>query len=190
MQYGFYIDQNRCMNCFACVVACKDWYDIPAGPAGRLQVNTIEQGSYPDLFVAFLPVLCYHCEDPACIPVCPVNAINKRPEDGIVIVDRDACLGKEKCGLCKDICPYGIPQFGVEPDAKMQKCDLCLTRWAEGKKPVCVTSCPMYALDAGPMDALIKKYGHNREATGFTVYADLSPSVIYKPKINKRNQKG
>jgi len=182
MQYGFYIDQRRCMNCFACVVACKDWHDIPPGPAAWIRVETIEKGKYPEPVVAFLPVACYHCEQPACIPVCPANAITKRKEDGIVVVDRDACLGKDKCGLCLEACLYGVPQFGAEADATMQKCDLCLERWAEGKKPVCVSSCPMYALDAGPMDELIKKYGKGKEAVGFTYSAALSPAVIYQAK--------
>jgi len=79
------------MGYFACVVACKDWHDVPAGPASWLRVKTIENGKYPSLFVAFLPMMCYHCLKPAC----PVNAITKRENDGIVTVDRETCLGKD-----------------------------------------------------------------------------------------------
>src|SRR4030042_4323428 len=100
MQYGFYIKEKRCMGCFACVVACKDWQDVPAGPASWIRVKTIEKGKYPNLFVAFLPATCYHCRTPACVSACPVNAVAKRDEDGIVTVDSDACLGKTDCGLC------------------------------------------------------------------------------------------
>lgn len=184
MQYGMYIDQNRCMGCFACVVACKDWHDVPAGPASWISVKIIEKGKYPDLFVAFLPTTCYHCKTPACVSACPVEAITKRDEDGIVTVDRDACLGKTDCGQCLEACSYGAPQFEAGDDAKMQKCDLCIDRWAEGKKPVCVMACPMHALDAGPLDELKEKKGGARETEGFTYAETLAPSILYKPKKN------
>lgn len=134
MQYGIYINEDRCMGCFACVVACKDWHDVPAGPASWMRVKTIEKGRFPNLFVAFLPQTCNHCLNPACVSVCPVNAITKRPEDGIVIVDGETCLGKDQCGLCLQACPYDAPQFGVEENARMQKCDLCLDRLREGEE--------------------------------------------------------
>ncbi len=186
MQYGFYIDQTRCTGCFTCVVACRDWHDVLAGPASWIRVKTIEKGKYPDLFVAFLPVPCYHCLKPACVPFCPVNAITKREEDGIVMVDRDACLGKEDCGLCLEACPYDATQFGTEENAKMQKCDLCTDRWAEGKKPICVDACPMRALDAGPIDELRAKYCDDKYAEDFVYSEDLAPSVTFKPKKDTR----
>ncbi len=182
MQYGFYIDQNRCMGCFACVVACKDWHDVPAGPANWINVKTMETGKYPDLLVAFLPGTCYHCSKPACLPACPANAITKRQEDGIVTVDSEACLGQDKCGLCLEACPYEAPQFGAEANPTMQKCNFCIDRWTENRKPVCVSSCPMYALDAGPMNELIKKYGNVKNAHGFVYSEEIAPSIIYKPK--------
>ena len=89
MQLGFYIDQTRCIGCHTCAVACKDWHDIPAGPVKLVRVTTIERGKYPRPFLAYLPVHCFHCENPACIAVCPVNAIGKREHDGVVIVDED-----------------------------------------------------------------------------------------------------
>lgn len=187
MQYGIYINENRCMGCFACVVACKDWHDVPAGPASWIRVKTIEKGRFPNLFVAFLPQTCNHCLNPACVSVCPANAITKRPEDGIVIVDRETCLGKDQCGLCLQACPYDAPQFGVEENARMQKCDLCLDRLREGKKPICVISCPMQAIDTGPIDELRAKYGDVRETESFNYSEELAPSVIFKPKIDVRN---
>lgn len=182
MQYGIYIDQNRCTGCLACVVACKDWHDVPAGPVSYVRVKTIEKGTYPDLFVAFLPTLCFHCREPACVSVCPVEAVTKSDENGIVFVDQDACLGKDDCGQCVEACTYNAPQFEDEEDAKMQKCDLCVDRWADGKKPVCVMSCPMEALDAGPLDELKEKLKAVRETEGFTYDGSLAPSILYKPK--------
>ena len=182
MQYGIYFDQNRCTGCFTCVVACRDWHDVPAGPASWIRVKTIEKGKYPDLFVAFLPIACYHCLQPTCVPACPVNAITKREEDGIVTVDREICLGKDNCQLCLEACPYDIPQFGSEENAKMQKCDLCIDRWVEGKKPICVDGCPMRALDAGPIDELRSKYCDVRDTESFVYSEDLVPSITFKPK--------
>ncbi|MCP4749790.1 MAG: 4Fe-4S dicluster domain-containing protein, partial [Proteobacteria bacterium] len=167
MQYGMYIDQNRCTGCYACMVACKDWHDVPAGPASRIRLKTIEKGSYPSIFVVFLPSTCYHCQNPDCESVCPTGSITKREEDGIVTVDRETCDGFEECGLCLESCPYEAPQFEAE-DAAMQKCDLCVDRWAAGKKPACVSSCPLLAMDAGPMDELQAKYGDLKETEGFT----------------------
>lgn len=187
MQYGIYIDQSRCMGCFACVVACKDWHDVPAGPASWIRVKTVEKGRYPDLFVAFLPVLCNQCLNPACVSVCPAEAMVKRPGDGIVTVDAGKCLGKDSCGLCLEACPYDAPQFGPEENAKMQKCDLCLDRWAQGKRPICVISCPMEAIDAGPIADLKAKYGVCTEAEGFKYDGQLVPSTIFRCKQDRRN---
>jgi len=183
MQLSFYFDQTRCIGCFTCAVACKDWHDVPAGPASWMRLQTIEEGKYPEPFVAFLSSPCYHCAQPACVSACPANAINKREQDGIVVVDRESCLGKEKCQLCLEACPYAAPQFGAEQNAKMQKCDLCLDRWAEGKKPICVTGCPTRALDAGPADEMKAKYGEIKSATGFDYSEKLKPSVIFKPRL-------
>jgi anaerobic dimethyl sulfoxide reductase subunit B (iron-sulfur subunit) len=185
MQYGFYFDQSRCTGCFTCLIACKDWheYDLGSEPANWIKVSSIEKGRFPDLFVSYLFISCLHCRDPSCIPACPVGAITKREEDGIVVVDREACLGNEGCdGFCQKACPYKAPEFGSELGAKIQKCNLCRDRWTEGNKPICVTACPMRALDAGPLDKLIAEYGDVRIADGFTYSEKTSPSIIFKLK--------
>jgi anaerobic dimethyl sulfoxide reductase subunit B (iron-sulfur subunit) len=183
MQMAFYFDQTRCTGCFTCTVACKDWHDIPAGPASWRRVKEIGKGRFPNVFVAYLLHGCWHCANPSCVSVCPVSAISKRAEDGIVLIDRDACLGRDNCDLCLKACPYEAPQFGVEPNAKMQKCNFCTDRLAEGKKPICVDACPMRALDAGPIDILASRYGDCRDAEGFVYSTDLEPSVIFKLKL-------
>ena len=93
MQLGFYFDQTRCTGCCTCVVACKDWHDVPAGPASWRRVITIEEGDFPNLFVAFLTTSCCHCDQPACISVCPVQAIYKG--EGQVLIDYKRCIN---CG--------------------------------------------------------------------------------------------
>lgn len=188
MQYGFYFDQSRCIGCFTCQIACKDWheYDLGSEPANWIKVNTIEKGKFPDLSVSYLFLTCYHCANPSCIPACPVKAITKRKEDGIVVIDREVCLGKAICdAFCKEACPYNAPEFGFEPDMKMQKCVLCCDRWAEGKKPICVEACPMRALDAGPMDELKTKYGDIQISEGFSYSEKMKPSIIFKLRRQK-----
>ncbi|MDD5127077.1 MAG: 4Fe-4S dicluster domain-containing protein [Dehalococcoidales bacterium] len=184
-QLGFYIDQSRCTGCYTCTVSCKDWHDIPAGPVHWRRVTAIEKGEFPRVFVAFLSLSCLHCAEPACVAACPVNAISKRAEDGIVIVNRDACLGNDDCGLCKEACPYGAPQFAAEANARMQKCDFCLERWGEGKKPICVESCPMRALDAGLLTEMEAKYGKVRSVEGFTYDTANKPSVVFKARTDE-----
>lgn len=157
---------------------------MPAGPASWRRVETIEKGKYPEVFVAFLAISCYHCAEPACMAACPVSAITKREKDGLMVVDRDQCLGRDDCGICKDACPYGTPQFGAEDNAKMQMCDFCLDRLAENKQPICVAACPMRALDSGYLDELKRKYGDIKEAEGFVYSAKTNPSVVFKPKSN------
>lgn len=185
MQYGFYFDQSRCSGCFTCIIACKDWheYDLRAEPANWIKINTIEKGRFPDLSISFLFITCLHCANPPCIPVCPVGAITKRKEDGIVVTDREICIGSENCdGLCKLACPYKAPEFGSGQAVKIQKCDLCLDRWAQGRKPICIEACPMRALDAGPLDELKAKYGKIRTAEGFVYSEKAKPSVFFKLK--------
>jgi anaerobic dimethyl sulfoxide reductase subunit B (iron-sulfur subunit) len=84
--------------------------------------------------------------------------------------------------LCLEACSYEAPQFGAEENGKMQKCNFCIDRWAEGKKPACVQSCPTWALDAGSMDELKTKYGDVRNADSFAYSEELIPSITFKPK--------
>jgi anaerobic dimethyl sulfoxide reductase subunit B len=183
MQVGFYFNQTRCTGCGACQVACKDWHDVPAGPEKWIGVSHMEQGTFPDVFVSYLITPCWHCEDPVCLPACPVDAIKKRDEDGIVIVDSDACIGNGECDeKCLKACPYDAPQFGPEPGAKMRKCNLCLDKWENGKLPACVETCPTRAMDAGPMEELKTKYGSGRDAAAFAYSTRVKPSVVFKKK--------
>ena len=182
MQMAFYINQSRCIGCYTCVVACKDWHDIPPGAVNWRQVIINEKGKYPDISVSFLSLSCLHCARPSCVDVCPTNAIIKRKKDGIVTINSELCIGKDTCGLCEDVCPYGVSQFGNENGAKMQMCDFCIDRIDEGKKPICVDSCPTRALDAGPLDELRARYGCLVEADGFSYSEKTQPSAILKPK--------
>ena len=185
-QLGFYFDQTRCIGCHTCSVSCKDWHDIPAGQVNWMRVKTIEDGKFPDLFLAYLSLACNHCADPPCIKACPTGAIFKRKSNGIVLVNREKCIGKQDCGSkCLKVCPWGAPQFSQEENAKMQKCDLCIDRLEENNQPICVEACPMYALNVGLIEELRQKYGSNVKAEGFLNNEKIKPSVIFKSKPRK-----
>ena len=190
MQIGFYFDQTRCTGCSACVVACKDWNDVPAGPEKWIRLHYIEKGKFPDIYVGYQAIPCYHCLSPVCVPACPVGAIQKRAEDGIVIIDPEVCIGKDACkAACLKACPYDAPQFAPEADSKMKKCDFCRSRHSENKLPVCVEACPTRALDAGSLEELKTRYGELTEAEGFTYSSRTRPAVIFKPKKDMRKRK-
>ncbi|STF81737.1 anaerobic dimethyl sulfoxide reductase subunit B [Escherichia coli] len=158
-QYGFFIDSSRCTGCKTCELACKDYKDLTPEVSFR-RIYEYAGGDWQEdngvwhqnVFAYYLSISCNHCEDPACTKVCPSGAMHKR-EDGFVVVDEDVCIG---CRYCHMACPYGAPQYN-ETKGHMTKCDGCYDRVAEGKKPICVESCPLRALDFGPIDELRKK---------------------------------
>jgi anaerobic dimethyl sulfoxide reductase subunit B (iron-sulfur subunit) len=187
-QMGIYFDQTRCTGCYTCAVACKDWHDIEAGPINRMRITPHEKGEFPNLFAAYLAVACCHCESPPCETVCPADAITKRKADGIVIVDKEKCIGDEACpAACLKACPWDAPQFDSQRGAKMDKCDLCRDRLDSGQQTICVEACPMYALDIAPLQELRQKYGNEVTATGFRYRKKFKPSVVFKAKWPEEN---
>lgn len=178
MQLGFYFDQTRCTGCDACVVACKDWKDIPAGSVALCRIASLEGGSFPKPSLSFHPMMCYHCARPPCVDACPTGAISKRPENGVVVVEGDLCL--PGCRLCRDACSYHIPQFAADGPARL--CDLCLDRWENGAKPACVLACPQRALDAGHLEELRSRYSGETRTKGFPDPDRTRPSILFRSK--------
>jgi anaerobic dimethyl sulfoxide reductase subunit B (iron-sulfur subunit) len=178
MQKGFYLEADRCVGCYACMAACKNWNDVPPkvtavpgtqGPKWR-RVTSIETGAFPNAKITKISLSCMHCAKPACMAVCPTGAITKRAQDGIVVVDQSKCIG---CRYCFFACPFGAPQFG--DDGTMQKCNYCLDRTTKGLDPACVATCPAHALHAGSMEELAKLAG---EKAALKLVAATEPSVI------------
>ena len=101
-RYGMVIDTRRCVGCDACVVACKAENKTPPGVAYTVVLEN-GFGERPDDRPLFLTKPCFQCEQPPCVPVCPVGATFKRKQDGIVVVDYDRCIG---CRYCIVACPY------------------------------------------------------------------------------------
>lgn len=105
-KWGMVIDTRKCVGCNACTVACVMENKLPPGVVYRPVID-LEVGTYPNVTRKFLPRPCMQCENPPCVPVCPVGATWKR-EDGIVEIDYNACIG---CRYCITACPYQARTF-------------------------------------------------------------------------------
>lgn len=185
-QIGFYFDQSRCLGCYTCVIACRQWHSSDHEVMAWRWVETLESGNFPDLQVSFLSLSCLHCQSPPCEAVCPESAISKRRGDGLVLVDQSLCLGEMACGLCRDVCPYEAPRFNPGREFKMEKCDLCSDRLAQGQEPICVAACPTHALKIGPLSEDERPEGFELEAVGFTYSPQARPAVALKPRRRLR----
>jgi anaerobic dimethyl sulfoxide reductase subunit B (iron-sulfur subunit) len=182
MQIGFYFDQSRCIGCFACIAGCRSWNQLDLQTPDLIQIVSQESGIFPKVSVLHLMFTCFHCSKPACIAVCPLDLIEKRAQDGIVIIhNADRCIG---CQLCLDACPYDVLKLVERDEEKFRilKCNFCLDRLSESRPPACIASCPVEALDFGPRERLIAKYGELREVEGFPDYKKTNPSIIFKTK--------
>jgi len=146
MNYGFVIDNRKCIGCHACTVACKAEHNVPLG-VNRTWVKYIEKGVYPHTRRLFAVHRCNHCADAPCVEICPVTALYARP-DGIVDFNNDRCIG---CKACTQACPYDA--LYIDPDTHTAaKCNYCTHRVEVGIEPACVVVCPVHAIISGDMD--------------------------------------
>ncbi|MEZ4741418.1 MAG: NrfD/PsrC family molybdoenzyme membrane anchor subunit [Bdellovibrionota bacterium] len=146
MNYGFLIDNRRCIGCHACSTACKSENQVPLG-VSRTWVKYTEVGTYPDVKRHFQVTRCNHCENPPCVRICPVSAMYQR-QDGIVEFDANVCIG---CKACMQACPYDA--IYIDPETKSAaKCHFCSHRVEIGLEPACVIVCPEHAIIAGDLD--------------------------------------
>jgi Fe-S-cluster-containing dehydrogenase component/formate-dependent nitrite reductase membrane component NrfD len=146
VSYGFVIDQDSCIGCHACTVACKTEHRVPLG-VNRTWVKYVEKGAWPDTSRHFSVMRCNHCADAPCVAICPTKALYTR-KDGIVDFDTDRCIG---CKSCMQACPYDA--LYIDPDEHTaQKCNYCVHRVEVGLEPACVIVCPEQAIVAGDLD--------------------------------------
>jgi nitrate reductase beta subunit len=94
-------------------------------------------GEFEKTFMMYLPRLCEHCLNPACVASCPSGAIYKREEDGIVLIDQDKCRGWR---MCISACPYKKIYYNWE-SGKSEKCIFCYPRIEAGQPTVCSETC-------------------------------------------------
>lgn len=174
--YAMVIDLRQCIGCQACTASCLVENSVPQGQH-RTSVTELEIGQFPDVRKAFLPQLCNHCEEPACVPVCPTGATFKR-EDGIVVVDSDICWG---CGYCANACPYD-KRFMNEETKVMDKCTFCAHRVDDGLLPACVETCVGGARIFGDLNDKTSKVSQliaNHSTNGLKISQGTKPQVFY-----------
>ncbi|MBL7733258.1 MAG: 4Fe-4S dicluster domain-containing protein [Chitinophagaceae bacterium] len=150
------VDLARCKNARKCITACQKWHYRPEETEWltvKLLKDSEEGAPY------WFPKQCFHCDNPPCVKVCPVDATFKR-QDGLVLIDNERCIG---CKFCMAACPYSTRVFNWdEPElpfdiknltysaetgipakvGTVEKCDFCPDRAREGLLPPCVEACP------------------------------------------------
>jgi sulfite dehydrogenase (quinone) subunit SoeB len=191
---GLVIDLDTCVGCHACAVNCKEWnasgHSAPltdldpygAGAEGVWfnRVHAYEVADGANSRTVHFPRSCLHCEEPACVAVCPTGASYKRAEDGIVLVNPDTCIG---CKLCSWACPYGAREFD-EDAGVMKKCTLCIDRIYNDnlapadRVPACVSTCPAKARHFGDLGDPNSDVSQLVAARGGV---ELMPELGYKP---------
>ena len=176
MNYGFVIDNRKCIGCHACSTACKSENEVPLG-VNRTWVKYVETGVYPDARRHFQVTRCNHCANPPCTRICPVTAMYQR-EDGIVDFDPSICIG---CKACMQACPYDAIYIDPETNTAA-KCHYCAHRTEVGLEPACVVICPEQAIIAGDMDNSTSEIAQLLAVEDVTVRKPeqgTSPKVFY-----------
>lgn len=176
MNFGFIIDNRKCIGCHACTVACKAEHDVPIG-VNRTWVKYIEKGEFPHTRRIFSVMRCNHCEEAPCVAICPVTALYKR-EDGIVDFDNRRCIG---CKACTQACPYDA--IYIDPNTHTAaKCNYCAHRIDIGLEPACVNVCPEHAIISGDLDdpnSEISQLLAREQVTARKVEKGTRPKLFY-----------
>jgi Fe-S-cluster-containing dehydrogenase component len=205
------IDLSKCDGCKACTVACQKMHFIPPD---REWIKVYKMQDTESTAPYWFPKPCFHCDNPPCTKVCPVDATFKR-QDGIVLVDNELCIG---CRFCMAACPYsarffnwGAPKQPAEiasmpysPEqgypakiGTVEKCDFCPHMSRMGELPACAAGCPMDAIYFGDEneDAVTNHSGETvsfsnliKDNAGYVYLEDLGtkPRVYYLPPKNRR----
>jgi Fe-S-cluster-containing dehydrogenase component len=184
---AFVFDIAKCSGCYCCQLACKDehcgndWTPIakPQPDIGQfwIKVNDYVNGTSPKVKVHYVPEMCNHCANPACVAAAKNGAAYQR-EDGLVIIDPEKAVGQKQIA---EACPYGAIYWNEELDIP-QKCTGCAHLLDNGyAKPRCVEMCPTEALVFGDEDEL------QDLIVGATV---MQPETGLKPRVYYRNIPG
>lgn len=130
---GFSVNSERCYACKTCSIGCANEKMLPAGVLLR-RVRTFDTATG----IAMVSMACNHCDEPACLAVCPQSCYTKDEATGLVIQNHDLCIG---CKSCIQACPFHAPAF-CEEETKTYKCDGCVDRQSIGELPRCQANCP------------------------------------------------
>ncbi len=170
---GLLYDATLCVGCKACVAACKEsnenppefstldhLWDTPLDTSGytfniikMYRNGTMEAKDQEVNGFAFMKTSCMHCGDPSCVSACPVSAMTKDPETGVVGYNPDKCIG---CRYCVAACPFGIPKYQYDsPTGRIGKCELCRHRHKDGHYSACAEVCPTGATLFGRTEDLL-----------------------------------
>lgn len=175
--WGMVVDLRKCIGCQACTVACIMENDVPED-AFRTHVSVYElvkDGQDPAMVM--LPRLCNHCDDPPCVPVCPVEATFKA-ENGEVLVDASRCVG---CAYCVQACPYDA-RFINHDTQTADKCTFCFHRTQAGLLPACVETCVGGARNFGDLndpDSEVARMLRDNEVSVLRPEMHTNPNVYY-----------
>jgi Fe-S-cluster-containing dehydrogenase component len=204
------IDLAKCDGCGKCTQACSKMHFVPPD---RQWIKVLRMQDSEKTAPYYFPQPCYHCDNPPCTKVCPVDATYKR-SDGVVLIDNDRCIG---CRFCMAACPYGARSFnwgspqdppealekGYSPEqgfprkiGTVEKCDFCPEMAEAGMLPPCTSSCPMGAIYYGDEneDAVTNAQGETQrlsklllDRSGYRHLEELGtePRVYYLPPNNR-----
>jgi formate dehydrogenase iron-sulfur subunit len=161
-QYAMLNDTTRCIGCQACEEACTEKNCFPEPDTkpeadnqrstGTEALSVVNAYSTKKKGIVFAKTQCMHCDQPACVSACLVNAMYKTDE-GPVIWKEDKCMG---CRYCMIACPFDIPKFEYGSlNPKIRKCVMCFDRLGEGQIPACTEACPQEAILFGKRGELL-----------------------------------
>ena len=169
------VDAKRCMACKTCMIACAMAHTDAATLAEAVQMDVPPQArGHVEPFGPFgMLVQCRHCEDAACMTVCPADAIDRREKDGPLLIDQEKCTG---CRFCLIVCPTGSIDRARKGKA-MIKCDLCIMRTEVGEDPACVAACPTHGLQFLELDDWLRQQRQEVEARVGLDRARAGPEV-------------
>lgn len=204
------IDLAKCKNALKCVDSCHKEHHVHT-PNAWLKVFKMKDNENSSPY--WMPMICQHCDAPACVTVCPVDATFKR-RDGIVLIDNERCIG---CRFCMAACPYNVrifnwgepvqpginkdmpysPDFAGVPSqiGTVDKCDFCPHAIAKEELPHCVVACPTGVYYFGDIyedtvtngDETVKFSKLIKDRAGYRLFETLgtAPSVYYLPPSNR-----
>ncbi len=138
----FIFDQNKCVGCHACMVACMNENGFQFSNQWRT-IHHSNEYHLPQLPLFYLSLACNHCDDAPCLKNCPALAYSRDENTGAVIHDPEKCIG---CKYCTWACPYDAPKFNSQKGI-IEKCTFCNHRIENNLNPACANACPTGALD-------------------------------------------